>query len=203
MVVWFSLCIIGFLLTVPLHFLSMEKRMLKQKLGIEKGLKIGNISGFLSGWIHLLSLIGLWISPQPKLHIFYEMSFSFSYYVIPIMNFSIGLPLIIIGSGIAIWGVKVMSKEVGFKVIDIKSTPDRIVSKGPYSIVRHPQYLGANLVYIGGSLLFSSFYAILFTPVYIFCNYLISWREEEELIKEFKEEYGEYKDDTSMFIPGL
>jgi protein-S-isoprenylcysteine O-methyltransferase Ste14 len=78
-----------------------------------------------------------------------------------------------------------------------------IITEGIYSQLRHPQYLGAILAHIGFSILFSGFYALLATPIIIVYNYLIAWKEEKELLKEFGTEYADYMENVPMFIPKL
>lgn len=78
---------------------------------------------------------------------------------------------------------------------------DKIVTTGVYSIVRHPQHLGALLAHAGISFLLSAWYSLLFTPLMIVLIYLISRKEEEELIKEFGKEYEDYKKRVPMLIP--
>ena len=100
------------------------------------------------------------------------------------------------GAWIAIKGVK----EVTLKVAGTHS-PDKITATDVYSIVRHPQHLGALLAHIGISVLFSAGYSLLFTPLMVVLIYLISRKEEEELIKEFGKEYEDYKKKVGMFLP--
>jgi protein-S-isoprenylcysteine O-methyltransferase Ste14 len=59
------------------------------------------------------------------------------------------------------------------------------------------------LAHIGISILFSAWYSLLFTPVLLVIIYLISRKEEEELINEFGREYENYRKEVSMLIPFL
>jgi len=78
--------------------------------------------------------------------------------------------------GEAIKGVK----ETTLKVAETHRT-EAIVTAGVYSIVRHPQYLGALLAHAGISFLLSAWYSLLLTPLTVVLIYLISKKEEEEL----------------------
>ena len=78
---------------------------------------------------------------------------------------------------------------------------ERVITTGIYSKIRHPQYLGAIFSHIGITILLSAFFSGLFTPLIIFYNYITSWKEEKELVKEFGKEYKEYKMKVPMFIP--
>lgn len=205
MPVWFLACAIGFLLIVPIHFWSVEHGKLQRKYGKKKGVKIGKILGTFSGWMELVFLFLFWIAPQPRfvIPIFSSLSITLPFvnFSVPILHLVIALPLMLFGGWIAIKGVRAMSSEVGFGVADTHSKPSEIVRSWPYSVVRHPQYLGAVLAYMGGSILLSASYALLFTPVYVLCNYLISWKEEKELVKELGKEYKNYQKKVPMFIP--
>jgi protein-S-isoprenylcysteine O-methyltransferase Ste14 len=69
--------------------------------------------------------------------------------------------------------------------------------------VRHPQYLGGLLAHLGISILLSAFYSLLLTPIMIALVYLISRKEEKEILREFGKEYEDYRDEVPMLIPKL
>ena len=69
--------------------------------------------------------------------------------------------------------------------------------------MRHPQYFGGILAHIGISFLLSSFFSLLVLPIIIILNFLICWKEEKELIKEFGNEYEEYKKKVPILFPKL
>jgi protein-S-isoprenylcysteine O-methyltransferase Ste14 len=77
----------------------------------------------------------------------------------------------------------------------------RVVTNGPYHLVRHPGYVGAILCLLGMGLALSSLIAIglaiLFVPILV-------WRigrEKEMLLTEFGEEYRSYMKKTKRLIP--
>lgn len=144
--------------------------------------------------------MGVWISPQPRFTVSILQNLSV---LVPVINFSIpffhlmiSILFLVLGIWISIKGVK----EVTLKVAETHRT-DKIVTTGIYSIVRHPQYLGALLAHMGFSFLFSTWYSILFTPIMVLLIYLISKKEEDELIREFDKEYKDYKKKVGMFFP--
>ncbi len=49
----------------------------------------------------------------------------------------------------------------------------------------------------------SAMYSLLFTPLMFVIVYLISRKEEKELIREFGEEYEDYKKNVPMLIPRI
>ena len=202
MYILFFICILSLISMAPIHFLSVEHLKLQEKYGKQKGTKIAKIFGLISGWGFFIFLIGTWILPQPRfvIPIFQNISI-----LIPIINFSIHLfhlivsmPFLIFGAWLGIAGVK----EITLKVAETHQ-PKKIITTGIYSIIRHPQYFGAILAHVGISILLSSLYSLLSTPLIIIFNYLISWKEEKELIKEFGKDYEDYKKNVPMLIPKL
>ena len=100
------------------------------------------------------------------------------------------------------WSGIVGVKEVTLKVAETHK-PEKVINTGIYSKIRHPQYFGAIISHIGISILLSSFYSLLTTPLIILLIYLMSWKEEKELMREFGKEYEDYKKAVPMLIPRL
>jgi protein-S-isoprenylcysteine O-methyltransferase Ste14 len=119
-------------------------------------------------------------------------------FTIPLFNLVASLVFILPGAWLAISGVK----ETTLRVAETHR-PKIVVTKGAYSIVRHPQYVGGLLAHLGISILLSAFYSLLLTPMIIAIVYLISRKEEKEIIREFSKEYEEYRGKVPMLIPKL
>ncbi len=187
---------------VDLHFLSVEHLKLQEKYGKVKGIKIGDIVGMVSGWGFFLFWFGIWLSPQPRFTIplveNLRINIPFINLSIPLTHLLISLPFIIIGAWFGIGSVR----ETTLKVAETHRT-EKVISSGLYSVIRHPQYFGGILAHIGITILLSSFFSLLTSPIVILLNFLISWKEEKELIKEFGKEYEDYKNNVPMFLPKL
>ncbi len=197
--IWFYISVIGIIAIIPIYFLSLEHTKLEKKYGIEKGKKIGAIFGYISGWSFFTFWFGIYISPQPRftIPIFAELKFG------PILNFSfplfhivIATPFIILAFWFGIVGVKTTTLETAET-----HRAKKIVDTGIYSVVRHPQYLGGLLGHIGIAILLSAMYALFFFPFMIIIVYLISWKEEKELLLEFGVQYEKYRKSVPMLIP--
>jgi protein-S-isoprenylcysteine O-methyltransferase Ste14 len=180
----------------------VEHSKLERKFGKKKGEKIGSIIGIISGWAYFLFWIGIWVSPQPRFTIDFSNLILFE---LPILNipiylihFIIFIPFIIAAIYFGIMG----AREVSLKVAETHKV-EKIVTTGVYSYIRHPQYFGGILAHIGITFFLSSYLSLLITPLIIFLNILLSWKEEKELIKEFGEEYREYRKDVPMFFPKM
>ena len=199
---WFFVCIIGLISISRLHFLSVEHIKLQKKYGKEKGTKIGEVYGIISGWGFFLFWIGIWVSPQDIFIISFLQDLSISFksneVSITIVHLIFSVPFFSLGCWFGIGGVK----ETTLKVAETHRT-NRVVTKGVYSIVRHPQYLGGLMSHLGMSFLFSGLFSLISTPLIVLIVYFISRKEERELIKEFKEEYEKYVKTVPMFIPRL
>ncbi len=200
MEIWFYICLFGFItITLP-YFLSLEHLKLEEKYGRQKGKKIGVILGVISGWSFFIFWFGMWLSPQNRFIIPFFQDF---FLRIPIINLKfylintlIFIPFFVMGAWFGIKGVI----EISLKVAETHRTK-RIVTSGVYSIVRHPQYFAGILAHIGFSFLLSGMKSLLATPLVIAVVYFISWKEENELSKEFGQEYEDYQTEVPMLIP--
>lgn len=199
---WFIIFILGMCVMVPLHFISVEHIKLQNKYGKDKGTKIGDALGMFSGWGFFIFWFGVWLSPQPHFTLPILENIVLDIPIInlsiPLMHLKISIPFILIGAWFGIGSVK----ETSLKVAETHRA-EKVVSSGLYSVIRHPQYFGGILAHIGICFLLSSFYSLITTPIVILLNFLISWKEEKELIKEFGNEYEDYKKKVPMFLPKL
>lgn len=199
MIIIFFICLAGMFLLLPVFYLSLEHKKLETKYGKDKSNKIGVFLGRLSGWGFFTLWFGLWIAPQPNIPDIFHLgvwNISFLYFNTNILNIIISIPLI----GLSCWiGIKSVS-ETSLKTAETHKA-EKIITKGMYGVVRHPQHLSGLMAHLGISILLSSLYSIIVFPVIIFLIYLISKKEEIELIKEFGNEYEEYKRKVPMFLP--
>ncbi|MDH4214011.1 MAG: isoprenylcysteine carboxylmethyltransferase family protein [Candidatus Thorarchaeota archaeon] len=200
---WFFLSFLGVIAVVPIHFVSVSHARLVEKYGEERGTRIGVILGMISGWGIFLFLFGLWVSPQARFVIplmqetqFIIPIFGFLTLQIPVLHLILSLVFIAPGAWLGIRGVS----EIGLKASETHR-PARIITTGIYSHIRHPQYLGAMLSHIGITLIVSGFYSLLVTPIVILINWLLCWKEEKELVREFGNDYREYQKAVPMFFP--
>lgn len=202
MYVWFTVCLLGEFAIVPLHFMSVEHRKLQKQHGKERGIRVGDALGLISGWGLFLFWLGLWVSPQPR---FAVPILPTRLVELPVLGFSctlfhlaVSIPLLLLGSWFGIGGVR----ETSVRVAETHR-PTKVITGGVYSVVRHPQYFGALVAHIGMSFLFSALFSLIVTPVMIAIVFVISKKEEAELIREFGEKYQDYQEKVPMLIPRL
>jgi protein-S-isoprenylcysteine O-methyltransferase Ste14 len=78
----------------------------------------------------------------------------------------------------------------------------RLVTNGPYKIVRHPMYFGLLVAGIGGLLLYQTWTGVVFVG----CGLGVirrALREEEVLAREFGAQWAEYSTRVPMLFPRL
>ena len=200
--IWFIISLLGFIAILMPYFLSLEHLKLEERYGKEQGKKIGEIFGVISGWGFFLFWLGIWLSPQAGfiIPIFQDLSFQIPFLSLTIYlaNVLIFTPFFVLGAWFGIKGVILTSLKVAET-----HRAERIITTGVYSIVRHPQYFGGILAHIGVSFLLSGLYSLLVAPLVIALIYTISWKEENELTKEFGQEYADYKKKVPMLIPAF
>lgn len=82
-----------------------------------------------------------------------------------------------------------------------KGIPKKVVTTGPYSVIRHPANVGFISAFAGWSLVWGAVYSLYLVPVLIIGLVIESFWEEKNLEKEFGDEYREYKKKVGMFLP--
>ena len=105
----------------------------------------------------------------------------------------------IISNGLVFIGFMIMWKA--WKLIH--GAKGELVTEGPYSYVRHPQYAGLFIIMISMLIQWPTIITALMFPVLVFAYYRLSKREESDMIKMFGDEYKRYIEKTPMFIPRL
>ena len=78
----------------------------------------------------------------------------------------------------------------------------KLITNGPYRLVRHPMYSSMTVIVLGSGLLISNYLILLFTPGVFIVYYIRSKKEETFLRVEFPE-YIQYTRVTKMLIPGI
>jgi len=108
---------------------------------------------------------------------------------------SVPLPVVVGGDVLVALGfliIFLVFKENTFTAATIEVAPDqRVISTGPYAIVRHPMYSGALVMLLGTPLALGSWWGLLmFVPMML----TIAWRaiDEERLLLRDLRGYKEY-----------
>jgi protein-S-isoprenylcysteine O-methyltransferase Ste14 len=78
----------------------------------------------------------------------------------------------------------------------------RVVSEGPYGLVRHPLYMAAYLVWAAVAIGFGSLVALAVTVAYVIPGYWIYMRAEERmLLAHLGDAYARYREEVGMLVP--
>ncbi|HEX5153339.1 MAG TPA: isoprenylcysteine carboxylmethyltransferase family protein [Parafilimonas sp.] len=114
----------------------------------------------------------------------------------------IGISLICSGLALRLFSIVTLGK---YFTATARSTNEHILIKsGPYSIVRHPSYLGAMVVMIGVPVLLNNVITFFTTIILLSIAYIIRINAEEKLLVSiFGDEYKKYSLYVKKLIPGI
>lgn len=127
-------------------------------------------------------------------------------YGLPLIINLFGLLLIIIGTILHLWTGKLLSLWGLMGIPEVsKKLDSRLVTEGPFGIVRHPTYLAHTVLFSGIFLLTEVLTVGILTLFdFIIVNLVIIPLEERELLERFGDEYREYRERVRYrFFPGL
>jgi protein-S-isoprenylcysteine O-methyltransferase Ste14 len=75
--------------------------------------------------------------------------------------------------------------------------------RGPYSRIRHPQYVAFIVIMVGFLIQWPTLATVLMFPVLVGLYVRLAYREEKEVLAQFGERYASYADNTPRFFPRL
>ena len=126
--------------------------------------------------------------------------FSFLSFKPSLQTYLIGIILFILGFSLRFYAIKTLGRLFTFEVGLRKS--HQLVTKGPYSIIRHPGYLGYLLISLGLYTFFGTLFGIVISLIACSIIYLKRIPTEEKILaQQFKEEFEAYKLKTKKLIP--
>ena len=147
---------------------------------------------FLSGWLQTRFPNVDWLSHDAG-HLL-EMMFGWT------ANPHFG-PFHILSNVLIIAGFFVIS--VAWSVLYAAQRNRALATTGPYSYVRHPQYVGFILVMFGFLLQWPTLLTLAMFPVLVWMYVRLARSEEQDAIAEFGEAYRQYARSVPAFIPRL
>ena len=78
-----------------------------------------------------------------------------------------------------------------------------VATKGLYTFIRHPQYLGLGFAALGLAIMWPRFLTLTLFAIMLFLYYLLAKDEERRMTDRFGESYISYMNQTGMFFPRL
>ncbi|MGB8227106.1 MAG: isoprenylcysteine carboxylmethyltransferase family protein, partial [Sedimentisphaerales bacterium] len=76
-----------------------------------------------------------------------------------------------------------------------------VASKGLYKYIRHPQYFSLGLWGIGMCILWPRFIVLASLSIMFILYYFLARDEQQRMLAKFGESYGDYLQNTGMFVP--
>ena len=110
------------------------------------------------------------------------------------MLLGVGTTLIVLGSALVAWAVRTLSLRQSYGL------KGKLVTQGPYSFSRNPQYVGFVILYSGLILATDSYYALVTGLAFILLVLLTPFSEEPWLEEQYGEEYLAYRERVPRFI---
>jgi protein-S-isoprenylcysteine O-methyltransferase Ste14 len=103
--------------------------------------------------------------------------------------------------GMLLFGVTLVYLKRAF-LGEVEPVTDRLITGGPYRLVRHPLYLGMFVATIGLAVAFRSLWGMLITlAVFVPVGLYRATQEEEALAQRFGEEWKAYATRTHFLLP--
>jgi protein-S-isoprenylcysteine O-methyltransferase Ste14 len=162
------------------------------------------ISGYMIGGLLVVVLIplGLWGASTAFDHLT-------GMQLIPNagLRVAVAVALVLIGLPLGVWSI-VVQNTVGqggpVEIAGIAVTPktQNLVVSGPYKYTRNPMLFGACVFYYGIAAYLNSVVAVAIVTLFM-ALMLVEVRliEEPRLLRDFGDEYEEYRRRVSMFVP--
>ncbi|MCZ3371061.1 MULTISPECIES: methyltransferase family protein [Methanobacterium] len=109
----------------------------------------------------------------------------------------VGIIVSLAGAALVILGWNKIHKDYWSK----ETGQGELVKTGIYKYIRHPQYTGFFMITLGMMFEWATLPLIILYCAFIVIYYKLAKREENDMVKEFGDEYIAYRKKTKMFIP--
>jgi protein-S-isoprenylcysteine O-methyltransferase Ste14 len=114
----------------------------------------------------------------------------------------VGFVILWFGVALRNYSIKILGKHFT-PTIQLQQDHD-LITTGPYSVIRHPSYLGALMAIVGIAIFFNSLIGTLAACIAMMIAYIVRITAEEKALKSlFGSKYQEYQKRTKKLIPFL
>jgi protein-S-isoprenylcysteine O-methyltransferase len=117
---------------------------------------------------------------------------------VPVVQY-FGVLLLLLGCGFAVWARFVLGRNWS-GMVTVKED-HTLITRGPYTLVRHPIYTGILLALLGTAITLGTFINMVEVPVVAFALWLKLRTEERFMLETFGEQYTAYRRHVKALIP--
>ena len=111
-----------------------------------------------------------------------------------------GLAIYVIGFAVMAWALIALRRS--YQLGGLAPRPeDRMVTSGPYRVIRHPMYAAVLLISFGLACLTQSLIGLAVLGIYLVLLHLLIPSEESRLLTAYGESYAAYRRDTRRLVP--
>lgn len=119
----------------------------------------------------------------------------------PVLNYLIGLPLIVVGLAGRVYALLYLRQQGTTTAL---AEVQKLVDSGPYAWVRHPQYSAGVTLLAGWYLFWGALYSLTMLPLIAGIIYAQALIEEKFILeKMFGDAYRQYRQRVGMFVPRI
>lgn len=112
----------------------------------------------------------------------------------------VGLAVYVVGFAVMAWALITLGRSYRLGGL-APGRDDRLVTSGPYAMIRHPMYSAALRISFGLTCLTQSLIGIVVFGVYLVLIHLLIPIEEKQLQNAYGESYSAYRRGTRRLIP--
>ena len=123
------------------------------------------------------------------------------------LRFTLAIGLSLFGLLFGLWSIvvqNIIGKGGPLEVAGLEVSPktQNLVVTGPYKYTRNPMLFGACVFYFGVAIYLNSVIAVAAVVFFMtFMLIFVKLTEERRLLKDFGQDYEEYRQRVSMFVP--
>lgn len=168
----FSVCIFSF----GVYLYKTDKELLQKRLNSKEKEKEQDVYTYMTG-ISFLATFG--VSGL-------DYRFGWSYVQIAVVV----VTLITMIAGFGLFVITLMYNRFASRIVEIQNE-QKVIDTGVYSVIRHPMYTAALIMFFSSPLVLGSYYAVI-SMVFFLIGIIMRIRNEEKVLRNGLEGYADY-----------